>query len=53
MDEGTCLENRHTFIAYRGFESRPLRQVPKTYLLDPTLFDTIERMCYIACRSII
>ena len=25
MDEGTCLENRHTFRAYRGFESRPLR----------------------------
>ena len=28
MDEGTCLENRHTLSAYRGFESRPLRQVP-------------------------
>ena len=27
MDEGTCLENRHTFRAYRGFESRPLRQI--------------------------
>ena len=26
MDEGTCLENRHTLTAYRGFESHPLRQ---------------------------
>ena len=25
MDEGTCLENRHTLIAYHGFESHPLR----------------------------
>ena len=28
MDEGTCLENRHTLSAYRGFESRPLRHAP-------------------------
>ena len=26
MDEGTCLENRHTLSAYHGFESHPLRQ---------------------------
>ena len=45
MDEGTCLENRHTLSAYRGFESRPLRHfhVQEIDMVDWTIQDAQNR----------
>ena len=38
---GTSLENWRAFVAYRGFESHPLRQHYMSIVNSNTLFNTI------------